>query len=251
MKKKCAVFTIVKNENYFLPIWLKYYQQYFLDADIYVLDHQSDDGSTSNLSVNVIPIINELVFDHQWLLTIVQNFQESLLQKYESVLFVESDELVYSIEKPLNEIIDTFLNDNEVRYQTCTGYEVIQDLETEKSLETDNEIFKNRNYWFKTTVYDKTLLSKIPLKWVWGFHEITNGNTDRKHNLFLCHLHRVDFEIMYKRNVRRLVGAKIKDDSGSCQNKIMQRDDLMSYFLLENANKNLIPEEHKLALNGI
>ena len=45
-KKKCAVFTIVKNENYFLPIWLKHYKRYFDNSDIYVLDHQSNDGST-------------------------------------------------------------------------------------------------------------------------------------------------------------------------------------------------------------
>ena len=59
MKKKSAVFTIVKNENYFLPIWIKHYKKYFNESDMYVLDHQSNDASTNNLSVNVVPVINE------------------------------------------------------------------------------------------------------------------------------------------------------------------------------------------------
>jgi hypothetical protein len=28
----------------------------------------------------------------------------------------------------------------------------------------------NRNYWFESWMYGKTLLSKIKLNWVWGFH---------------------------------------------------------------------------------
>lgn len=42
MKKKCAVYTIVKNEDYFLPKWIKHFNKYFDKSDIYILDHQSD-----------------------------------------------------------------------------------------------------------------------------------------------------------------------------------------------------------------
>ncbi|MGH3827327.1 MAG: RICIN domain-containing protein, partial [Pseudonocardiaceae bacterium] len=41
-----AVLTIVRNENVFLPIWLHYYGQFFPAQDMYVIDHQSTDGST-------------------------------------------------------------------------------------------------------------------------------------------------------------------------------------------------------------
>jgi hypothetical protein len=44
-KKKCAVFTIVQNENIFLPIWLKYYSKYFDPKDIYILNHDSNEES--------------------------------------------------------------------------------------------------------------------------------------------------------------------------------------------------------------
>jgi hypothetical protein len=48
-----AVFTICRSEGVYLPIWLKYYRQFFSDNDIYILDNDSNDGSTQNLTVNV------------------------------------------------------------------------------------------------------------------------------------------------------------------------------------------------------
>ena len=53
MKKKCAVFTMVKNENYFLPIWLKHYKKFFSNEDIFILDHQSNDGSIISTDVTI------------------------------------------------------------------------------------------------------------------------------------------------------------------------------------------------------
>lgn len=251
-KKKCAVFTIVKNENYFLPIWLKHYKKYFDNSDIYVLDHQSIDGSTNGLDVNIELIINEFAFDHQWLVETVQNFQVKLLEKYESVLFVEADEIVYTVEKPLNLVIDEFLNNKQLTVQSCISRELIQNLETEKPLNDDELIITNRNYWFEDGMYHKTLLSKVPLKWVLGFHSTTNKTPDHTYNLRLCHLHRFDFEIMLKRNIHRLNNVKIKNDGLSgFQNKITQREDLMKFFLSGNKNIESIPEEHKNTLKHI
>ena len=47
MKRRKAAFTIVKNEPVMLPIWLSYYSKHFDLQDLYVLDHQSTDGSTA------------------------------------------------------------------------------------------------------------------------------------------------------------------------------------------------------------
>ena len=45
MKHKCAVFTICKDEKIILPIWHRYYATQFREQDMYILDHQSKDGS--------------------------------------------------------------------------------------------------------------------------------------------------------------------------------------------------------------
>jgi hypothetical protein len=252
MKKKSAVFTIVKNENYFLPIWIKHYKKYFNESDMYILDHQSNDGSTDNLSVNVVPVTNELAFDHQWLVDTVQNYQKKLLEEYECVVFAESDELLYSIEKPLNDIIEDFINDPTQDYITCHGYEIIQ-MENEKSLSLNDEIFKNRNYWFKHTGYSKTLISKIPLNWVWGFHHTSGKEKNFTLGLHMAHLHRVDFEMMLKRHEERANKWNLKNDGPGVgfQHRIGDREGVMKYFKDIPTTPTLIPYEHKIILEGI
>jgi hypothetical protein len=250
-KRRCAVFTIVKNEYYFLPIWLKYYKKYFADQDIYVLDHQSNDGSTDNLTVNHIPVVNEMAFDHNWLVETIENFQVSLLEKYESVIFAESDELLYSPDMPLNILIEHFLNDPSKKHITCLGHEMIQDLEKESPLEIGGEIFKNRNYWFKYPDYDKTLISKVPLKWVWGFHYAKNIDRDFSYNLHLMHLHRCDFELMLKRHEERANKWKLKGDGGGTQHAIGDREGVLKYFNKISSEIKFIPERHKRVFDGI
>ena len=245
----CAVFVIVKDENYFLPKWISYYKQFFKPEDIYVLDHQSTDGSTDNLDVNVVKVTNDVAVDHQWLKNTVESFQKKLLETYKAVLFTESDEFVYCLHKPLNEYIQDFLA-SEHEFVTCVGYEMVQDLANEKPLADDEPIMPNRNNWVRYPMYDKSLLSKIPLDWAWGFHGHTKGNVFDG-GLHLIHLHRHDFEMMVKRHELRVAKWKIKDDGdASSHQKIADRGQLLVYFH-KLRDVRPIPAEHKAAITGL
>jgi hypothetical protein len=251
MKKDVAIFTIVKNESYFLPIWIKHYSKFFKKEDIYILDHQSNDGSTNNLDVNVVPVINELAFDHQWLVDTVENFQKKLLEEYTCVIFVESDELLYSINIPFTELIGKFISSNETHI-TCTAHEIIEVIGKEKQLLPDDSIIDNRNYWFRYPIYDKTLISKIPLIWTWGFHDVRNVPKNTNPDLFMCHLHRCDFEMMLKRHEERAKKWNLKNDGVSgFQHKIGDRDGVLKYFKDIPSIPTEIPSIHKVALYGI
>lgn len=244
--KDCAVFVMVKDEGYFLPKWLEYYKQFFKPEDIYILDHQSSDGSTDNLDVNVIKVTNDVAVDHTWIVNTIQEQQRKLLENYRCVLFAESDEIVYSPYQPLNEYISKFLEGSD-EYVTCIGHEMMQNLEKESPLKDSDPIMPNRNYWFRHPLYDKTLLSKIPLNWAWGFHSQDKPNVHR--GLFLLHLHRHDFEMMLKRHEMRVAKWKIKDDGNSSyQFKISQRDELLKYFFEQCKEPTQIPLEHKVAI---
>lgn len=255
MKSKCAVFTIVKNEKIFLPIWIKHHKKYFDPSDIYILDHQSTDGSTTNLDVNVVLVENEFAFDHRWFHETVEKFHIQLLQKYHAVLFSEGDELIYTIDKPLNETIDLFLSNEDCKFQTCHGYEIIQDLQSERSLLNHEEIIANRNYWYYSSLYCKTLLSKVPLTWCVGFHITTPPTNDTRYNLYLCHLHKYDFEQMLKRHQERKENWKyhsdVTDKGMSWHNAISDRQGVL--FLFENIDGTIvpIPTIHKQVLKHI
>jgi hypothetical protein len=54
---KIAIITMVYNESFNLPIWIKHYRRTAPNANLFVVDHSSDDGSTDNLSgVNKIAL---------------------------------------------------------------------------------------------------------------------------------------------------------------------------------------------------
>ena len=93
-EKRRAVVTMVHNEAVFLPIWLRYYSRFFAPEDIYVLDHQSTDGSTagggfvrdSGRARDGRPHLDGA--------TRCEAHQHELLERYDVVLATDVDEIV-------------------------------------------------------------------------------------------------------------------------------------------------------------
>lgn len=234
IKKKRAVFTIVKNEKYFLPIWLKYYNKAFNKEDIYILDHQSTDSSTDCLNVNVIKIENDKIFDHEWLRNIVNSFQAKLLEEYETVVFAEADELILPRYVSLNEYLDSFNKD----YVSCTGYEIFHDVYSENTFNPNLPIFSQRKYWFRTDIYDKTIISKKPCNWSLGFHfaEISSIYKNKDDDLLLIHLHRLDYNIHMDRKKAFWDETYADEDPLlGIQNKLKEEKDIREFFFKPQA----------------
>jgi hypothetical protein len=256
MKKKACIFTIVKDEDYFLPIWLKYYSKYFDKQDIYVLDHNTIGDSTKNLNCNIIKLENDEVFNHIWLNNTVKKFQVDLFENYEIVVFAEVDEILYSIKKPFDKIIDDFLESSD-SHITCMGYEIVQKIGQEKDLKTEDSIAKNRKYWRHHPSYDKSLISKIPLDWDLGFHNIRNMGRNTLQDLYMVHLHPVDAAQMYTRYQSRRKNSKLNTsiipekfwtDKEDKNEFIKFYQDYTSEVLEPNRVIEEIPEIHSLKL---
>lgn len=251
MKKRFAVFTIVKDESVFLPIWLKHYRQTFADEDIYVIDHETKDGSTDNLGVNIIPVFNAEAFRHQWLVDQVQKVQNELLEKYEVVLFAEADEIVYSErEGTLLEALEDFKNSDQ-QYVNMIGYECVHLIDEEAPLDLTKSIIAQRQKWLKEPMYDKPLLTKIPLSYNVGFHSC-HLPTNLGFGLHLLHLHRMDYDLMLQRHVWRNTQWNVVDDGLGWQNRVFESEEikkLMRHGFTNNAsNCTTIPQEHQTKL---
>ena len=180
---RCAAFTMVHDERYHLPQWIAYYSQHIDAEDLYILDHQSTDPATvaalEAFNGNVIPVTNDVVFDHEWLLQTVQSTQARLLEDYDYVLYTDTDELVI----PANGTLRDFIAHADQPAYRCTGYELIHDQ------------------MHHSEMYNKTLLAAHPLTWNYGYHSSipeypANGD------LFLYHLHRMDFDEAWAKNMR-------------------------------------------------
>jgi hypothetical protein len=259
MKKEFAIFTIVQNEKYFLPKLIKYYTQYISSDDFYVLDHDSTDGSTDNLDVNVEKVSFEYTFDHKWMVNTVKKFQKKLLNDYKYVIFIEADDFLYTINDDfLQTLVDTFK-----RYDAIlnVGYNIVHDYaNTEKSSDFDlsgvefmNCSLEKRKYWARKPNHDRALITKVPMNYSNGFHKFWHTNKNhcatKLETLYLAHLHTVDWKINNKRVAHRINGKTMSPTDVGIKNPnshvFPEKSRQEKYFNNYVKWKKIIPTEHR------
>ncbi|MBI3316634.1 MAG: glycosyltransferase family 2 protein [Candidatus Omnitrophica bacterium] len=199
LKKKCALLTLVKNENIFLPLWLQYYSKIFNPEDIYILDHESNDGSIEEClkkySFQHIPL-RWGYYDEIWKVERVREKQRELLQFYEYVLFTDADEILIPNPRKFGSLRN-YIDGLDRDYVLSTGFQLIHQRGLEPRLDLRRPLLEQRSYWYPDKMYDKPLLARKPLDWMPGFHEAKNASGVRDPDLWLLHLHKMDFDICW------------------------------------------------------
>jgi hypothetical protein len=209
-----AILTIVHNERHFLPVWLRYYRKHFADADIYVMDNDTTDGSTDSLSCNVEHVTHDTAFDAAWLAATVSHRQAELLREYDVIVFAEADEFIVtkdglqsSLERIKSDVI-----------RVC-GFEVMhihkphRGIKAEPPLDISQPILSQRHRWYQSGMFCKPTISRVPLRWKVGFHNCQGHNPPINNEFVLVHLHRVDLDIAIQRNAERVTTRKINRDA--------------------------------------
>jgi hypothetical protein len=229
-EKRRAVLTIVQNEAVFLPIWLRYYSQFFAPDDIYVLDHESTDGSTSGSGFVRIPVEHETV-DHTWMVRTIEAHQHELLERYDMVLATDVDEIV--VPNPEWGTLGQYLDRFDEEWINCLGYEVLHLKDREAPLRMDRPILEQRGYWFANAAYDKPALATVPMTWEPGFHARSDGQLNLDPDLHLVHLHRMDYDICLARHRWRRERRWNQHDltaGWAVHNRITEAEDFERWF---------------------
>jgi hypothetical protein len=224
-----AVMTIVRNEGVFLPIWLSYYSRFFRAGDIYVIDHQSTDGSTDIPGFVRIPV-SQPTYGVAWQRDVVQHYQHELIGRYDVVLYTDVDEIVAPDPRhgDLGDYIDRFDQD----FITCCGQEVLHGKD-EPPFDHTKPVLAQRSTWYANPLYSKSLLARVPMLWHGGFHERIDGRTITDPHLYLLHLHRMDYDLCLTRHRERyrFPLAQVDRDHGwGYQNSIIEPAQFSSWF---------------------
>lgn len=213
-KTRLAVFTVVRNEEVFLPIWLRYYASQVDAQDIYILDNDSNDGSTKNVRYHVIKIHNELYLDHMWLVRQVQDFTSILLEQlqYQYVLFAEADEIIVPDPVMYPQGLVQYAQHATLDDIQCTGYNLCHNHAADLApIDLTVSILKQRQDWYRVSHYDKPLLTNHVLDYEPGFHRASNMSGIVDNELYLIHLHYFDYNFCLARH-RWKHEQKIKAD---------------------------------------
>jgi hypothetical protein len=180
----------VHNEPFFLPIWLRYYSTFFEPDDIYVLDHDTDDGSTDREGFVRIPVSHDSV-DHVWMVETVQALQNELIERYNVVVVTDVDEIVAP--DPRTGTLGDYMARMRDDFVNCHGVELIHLRDEEGPYDPALPILDQRHYWFDNYLYNKPALARVPMHWAPGFHTRIDEETNPDPALYLVHLHRLDY----------------------------------------------------------
>jgi Glycosyl transferase family 2 len=229
-----AAFTIVQNEPVMLPLWLDYYGRYFDAEDLYVLDHGTSDGSTSQLEgrCRVVPVHRTTSFDHRWLRGTVEAFQSFLLRSYETVLFAEADEFI--VADPLRfRGLGEYINALKGPAARCVGFNVVHQPD-EPPIRFDAPLLAQRRYWRASLDCAKRLIAKVPLRWSEGFHvEYSAPDDPPDPALMLVHLHCIDYEWCLERHKSNAARNWSRDDLASgaaAHNRLIAEEEFERWF---------------------
>lgn len=235
-KRPRAVVTMARNESVLLPIWWRYYSQFFPYEDIYILDHETTDGSTSGSCFVRVPVSHPVV-DWGWHRDQLQNMQHWLLETYDVVLCTDVDEIVAPDPRlgNLGDYIDRFEGD----FVNCRGYEILHLEDVEGPLDLTRPMLDQRFHWYFNPAYSKPLLARVPMHWHGGLHVRVDGQTRDDPSLYLIHLHRVDYNICLARHNQRALqpwNQRDLDEGWGYQNRITEAEQFHRWFYQDSCS---------------
>ena len=187
---KIAIITMVYNESVNLPIWVRHYRRTAPNANLFVIDHSSDDGSTANLyGVTKIPLPRDEL-DERDRTFFINSLQQGFLRYYDIVIYTDCDELlVPDPTKSAN--LDTYLWDRPYSYASPIGINVLHIADIEPAIDFTRPLLLQRRYGQFQSNMCKPLVTRVALTWEPGFHSCNQRpNIDK--SLYLFHIKQID-----------------------------------------------------------
>lgn len=196
---RTLAYTRIYDSTEMLETWLKYYSRYF--DDLCVFGHRAKPGLVNELLNKYKFTYEETQFELHSLesLEFLKSKQVEFLENHDWVLYTDMDELVVADPRKYKDLKD-FMRRSKQKQTYCEGYELYRIEELgERPIERWRPYLRQRKYWWKATngSYNKPILSRVPSKWVHGFHSLegeTSEFTKSHHDtgIYLIHLRHVD-----------------------------------------------------------
>ena len=211
---KIAFVTMVRDEPFFLPLWVRYYSRIAPRAHLFVvcdgLDQHLPPG-TEGCQILRLPqgVIGPGWDDARWrMLTCLTH---ALLERFDIVVMNDVDELIALDPTHGDDLAAAIAEAREIGVISPFAIELVHrtDLEPEP-LRPDLPILHQRHYGRINASYCKPCITARKVHWSIGGHSADFPDLHLSHKLFLFHLRAVDAGMLMERQLKRrshLTGA--------------------------------------------
>lgn len=197
--KKIAAITMVRHDELFLSLWLRYYSREIGAENLYVIldgeDLEIPDGQGAhfeNVPHRVLPVAD----GDKTRITLINEKARQLLGTYDMVIGCDVDEFLV-LDPNAGTSLSQYLSEKKIRVSLSgLGLDVGQNLHTEQAYQPDRKVLEQRRFAVLSTRYTKPVVKVSSAAWGAGFHRIKGHNFHIDKNLYLVHLGCFDYAYM-------------------------------------------------------
>jgi len=226
-----AAFTHVYNEGDMLFVWERYYKRQFGEANVFIIDHGSNDGSIEKLpnQRNVITLPHGKL-DHWNMSAFCGYFQRFLLTQYKKVIHTDCDEFLVAKDDP-DALKERILATPD--HRLCVpelAYELFHDPANEPAIDFSRPITSQRTHLKSNIHFIKPAITSRGATWTPGFHSSFEKDHFPVEDVWMIHARNIDFEDCHRKdnNWGGLVQSDV--DKVMYRNDRTPKDELMKVF---------------------
>lgn len=236
-----AVITMVKNDLFYLDIWIKHYKKY-LNPLFVIIDHSSDESVSDWVSINhedikcnVVKIPN-IAFDDRFKSAALSSLANIYQGCCKLVITSDVDEILIPF-KSENNLKDTLLSLNE-DFSAPIGVEFVHNRLNEPEYDSNIDCLNQRSTFFFTSGYSKPVIWKKDAFFSPGLHGI-NKEYSFTDQLALVHLRSIDYNYTMQRQLSRnsavLSNEQVNNKTGLHWQRDINDKSWFGYFIFEKA----------------
>lgn len=164
--------TMVYNEGPMLRRWVEHYSRQLGRERLLVIDHGSDDGSTSEAALAGVSRLTlpRSPYDNRQRIDFFNGLQASLLQYHEVVMFSDCDEFLVADPRRYKNLRE-YLEQKKDDCIRATGLNVMHVPSLEPDLDQEKPLLGQRRHGYFHTPECKPLVARMPQAWEVGLHD--------------------------------------------------------------------------------
>lgn len=192
MMKRIAALTMVRNDDFYLEKWVRYYGDQLGKENLYIFFDGTDqkiapfcEGTHAVLHEK---IGSQVVQAEKGRLAFLSGEAARLLSEgYDLVIGVDADEFIV-VDPKLGLSLREYLSNQDIKVSlSALGLDFGQKLGEEADIRSDIPFLRQRNYAQIGTRYTKPSIVAAPCRWGSGFHRIKGHNFHIGKDLYLLH----------------------------------------------------------------